>query len=60
MDDLSPIISEFSTTEEAEAHDRWFRAKVEASLADGRPAVPHDEAMMRIRRVIEAEKQKLG
>jgi len=60
MNELSPIISEFSSTEEAEAHDRWFRGKVEAALVDPRPSVPHDEAMARIRRVIEDEKTKAG
>lgn len=49
MNKLSPIVSEFETQEEADAYDRWFRAKVEASLADTRPPVPHDEAMSRIR-----------
>lgn len=49
MNKLSPIVSEFETEEEAQAYDRWFRAKVEASLADPRPSVPHDEAMARIR-----------
>ncbi|MCX7192760.1 MAG: hypothetical protein NTY60_03930 [Proteobacteria bacterium] len=29
---LSPIESEFATTEEAEACERWFRAKVQESL----------------------------
>ena len=45
MNKLSPIVSEFETEEEAEAYDKWFRAKVEASLADPRPGIPHDEAM---------------
>ena len=49
MGKLDPIVSEFDTEEEAEAYDRWFRAKVEASLADPRPPIPHDEAMARIR-----------
>lgn len=53
MNKLSPIVSEFETEEEAEAYDRWFRAKVEASLADPRPSIPHDEAMARIRRSLE-------
>ena len=53
MTKLSPIVSEFETEEDAAAYDRWFRAKVEASLADPRPGVPHDEAMARIRRRLE-------
>ncbi len=59
MTKLSPIVSEFETEEEAEAYDKWFRAKVEASLADPRPTVPHAEAMARIdRRLEEIKAQK--
>jgi hypothetical protein len=58
MNKLSPIVSKFETEEEAEAYDRWFRTRVEASLDDKRPTVPHDEAMARIRRKLEALKAK--
>ena len=50
MAKLSPIESEFDSTEEAEAYDVWFRAKVEASLADPRPSIPHDMAMAELYR----------
>lgn len=53
MTKLSPIVSEFETQEEADAYDLWFRAKVEAALADKRPGVPHDEAMAEMRRIID-------
>ena len=52
MNKLSPIVSEFETEEQAEACDRWFRAKVEASLADRRALVPHDEVMAGMCRMI--------
>ncbi len=55
MTKLSPIVSEFESDEEAEAYDRWFRAKVETSLKDSRPSIPHDEAMARIRAKIAAK-----
>lgn len=42
---LSPVVSPFSTEEQAEHHDRWFRTQVQASLDDKRPLVPHDEVM---------------
>jgi hypothetical protein len=59
MSTLSPIESEFATTEEAEAYDRWFRAKVRASLADKRPSLPHDAAMSEMETIItEAEQQR--
>lgn len=51
---LSPIESEFPTVEEAEAYDRWFRAKVQASIDDPRPSLPHDQVMTEMRELIEA------
>jgi hypothetical protein len=53
MNKLSPIVSEFESVEAAEAYDAWFRAKVQASLADTRPPVAHDEAMARIKQRLE-------
>ena len=53
MTKLSPIVSEFETEEEAQAYDRWLRAKVEASLADPRPPVPHDVVMAEMRQILE-------
>ena len=35
MTKLTPIESEFATTEEAEAYDAWFRAEVEAEPRAG-------------------------
>jgi hypothetical protein len=59
MPTLSPIESEFATTEEAEAYDRWFRAKVRASLADKRPNLPHDTTMAEMDAIItEVEQQR--
>ena len=45
---LDPLISEFSTQEEADAYDTWFRAKVQEALDDTRPPVPHDEVVRRM------------
>ncbi len=52
----SPIESEFATTEEAEAYDRWFRAKVRTSLEDPRPTHSHAEVMAALREIIEARR----
>lgn len=53
---LDPIISEFATEEQAASYDRWFRAKVQASLDDPRPSIPHDQVMAEMEAVIaEAE-----
>ena len=58
MTKLSPIESEFATTEEAEAYDVWFRAKVEKSLADTRPPIPHDKVMAEMRALIDRRRKK--
>lgn len=55
---LDPIISEFETEEEAAEYDRWFHAKVQASLDDTSPDIPHDEAMARVKAAIKAAAKK--
>ena len=56
MNAQSPIVSEFETTEKAEAYEAWLRAKVAASLADDSLSVPHDEAMSAARKAIETRR----
>ncbi|MQA20981.1 type II toxin-antitoxin system RelB family antitoxin [Rugamonas rivuli] len=52
----SPTASEFATAEEAEAYDRWFRAKVQRSLDDQRPSAPHEDVMAALRKIIETKR----
>lgn len=53
---LSPIVSEFETEEQAADYDRWFRAKVQESIDDSRPSIPHDQVMAEMEAIIaEAE-----
>lgn len=42
---LSPLVSEFETIEQEASYTAWLQAKVAASLADRRPATPHDAVM---------------
>lgn len=56
--ELSPIVSEFETEEQAASYDCWFRAKVQASLDDPRPNVPHDQVMADMRSLLEAKRNK--
>jgi len=46
--DLSPIVSEFETSDQQASYTEWLRAKVTASLADPRQAIPHDEVERRM------------
>ncbi len=55
-----PIISEFETQSQAESYDRWFRVKVQASIADIRPTIPHDQVMAQVEQIIaRAERQQV-
>ncbi|NWA42675.1 antitoxin [Pseudomonas reactans] len=54
---LSPIVSEFETEEQAASYDRWFRAKVQASIDDPRPNIPHDQVMAEMRALIESKRK---
>ena len=56
--ELSPIVSEIETEEQAASYDRWFSAKVQASLDDPRPNVPHDHVLADMRSLIEAKRNK--
>jgi hypothetical protein len=56
MAKLSPIESEFATTEEAEAYDVWFRAKVQEALDEPGPGISHDVVMAGARAIIEKHK----
>ena len=60
MTKLTPIESEFATTQEAEAYDAWFRAEVEAAMASDEPGIPHDEAMARMQAIIDRRKTNDG
>ncbi|WP_117150152.1 stability determinant, partial [Pseudomonas coronafaciens] len=52
MANLSPIVSEFETDEQAASYDRWFRLQVQASLDDPSPGVPHDQVMAEMDAII--------
>lgn len=55
---LPSIVSEFETEEQATRYDRWFRAKVQASLDDPRPSIPHDQVMAEMRSLLESKRNK--
>jgi len=58
---LDPIVSEFATQEEADAYDKWFWAKVQASLDNPGKLIPHEEVMAEVDGIIaraEARRRK--
>ncbi|MBU1348344.1 MAG: stability determinant [Alphaproteobacteria bacterium] len=57
MPALDPIVSEFASTEEEEAYDVWFRAKVQEALDDPGPYVPHDQVMAETQAIIDSYRE---
>lgn len=55
--DFSPIVSAFETKEQAVSYNRWFRARVQASLDDPRLNVPA-QVMTEMRALIESKRHK--
>src|SRR5262249_46601305 len=44
-------------TADPQAHDAWFRAKVQEALADSRPTIPHEQVMADARALIARKKR---
>lgn len=52
MPALSPIVSEFPSTEDAAAYEIWFRAKVQEALRDAGPDADHEAVMAEMRALV--------
>lgn len=50
---LSPIVSEFETTEQEASYERWFQARIARSLTDDQPSLPHDQVMAELDQMLE-------
>jgi len=55
---LSPLVSEFETQEQEEKYTAWLKAKLQASLDDPRPGVPHDQVMAEMEAIILAAEER--
>lgn len=53
---LSPLVSEFETEEQEASYTAWLKAKIQASLNDPRPNIPHDKVMAEARALLESKK----
>ena len=56
--ELSLIVSDFETEEEAADYDLWFRAQVQEALDDPHPSIPHAEAMVLLDQMNEENRRK--
>jgi len=58
MPALTPIESEFATSEDAAAYDAWFRDKVQRAMTSGRPSIPHAEVMAMAQSILDKHKPR--
>ncbi len=58
MDPLTPIESEFATSEDAHAYDAWFRAKVECAMRSDTLSIPHAEVMAMAQAILDKYKPR--
>lgn len=55
---LSPIVSEFESEEQATSYDAWFRRQIQASMDDDRPNISHDQVMSEMKSRLAAKREK--
>lgn len=55
---LSPLVSEFETEEQEARYTVWLKAKVQASLDDSRPSIPHDQVMAEARALLDLKRKQ--
>ena len=53
---FDPMLSVFDSEEEEADYTAWLRAKLQASLDDPRPAIPHEQVMADMRERLEQRK----
>jgi hypothetical protein len=46
---FDPMLSVFDSAEEEADYTAWLRAKLQASIDDPRPSIPHEQVMTEIR-----------
>ena len=54
-----PLISKLQTAKQERVYTAWVNAKVEKSLDDPRPNVPHDEVLSLMRTLLSASEAVL-
>jgi len=54
---FSPLVSEFETKEQEEHYAAWLKVKLQASLADPRPKIPHKKVMAKARALLELKRK---
>lgn len=55
---LAAIVSEFDTQKQEPSYSAWLKVKVQASLDDPHPSIPHDKVMAEARAVLASGKEE--
>jgi len=54
---FSPLVSDSNTEEQEAGYTEWLKAKIQASLNDPRPNIPHDKVMENARALLESKRK---
>lgn len=57
---FDPIVSEFDNLDQEESYNKWLKVKIEASIADERPTVPHDHVVAHMKKLRENRLKNAG
>lgn len=57
---FNPLLSIYDSAEEEAEHTAWLRAKLQASIDDPRPSIPHEQVMAEMRERIAQIKARKG
>ncbi|MNR71366.1 hypothetical protein D3C71_19810 [compost metagenome] len=51
--ELNPFKTALSVPSDPVEYDKWFRARVQASMAEGGPLIPHQQVMAEMEQIIQ-------
>ncbi len=54
---FDPLVSPFESNEQEASYNAWLNAKFDVSVNDARPNIAHDEAMAKIKLLLQARAQ---
>jgi len=55
---LSPLVSEFETSEKESVYLAWLETKIKCSRSSAKPLIPHDQVMAQAQAVIASKRKE--
>ncbi len=55
LQEYDPLVSDFESKEHEESYTAWLRTKIQQSISDPRPRIPHDVVMAEMRALLDGK-----